>query len=214
MRNLTRFGHVTQSGNDALLCDLTAPIHAGTMASFQLIDGPAYMATGSVRSWRWSISYDGKTSIDIKHNDLPLRIDIPDTTSLGVQGEILLSGNSVVSISQTYQVASVPSVKNMWGSGNNLQRAIIEISTDLAQYIEVAAAATGTKGVSARFIAAVLLIEVTNRPKTGRFDELDEVREEIGELMQQRHGSNLFRNFNLIFSYTNQLVLGRPKCQL
>lgn len=205
---LERYGYVTRAGQDILLCDLTPPVHAGTEIAVELIDGPAFYATGTRREWRMSV---GAVSSDARPNPQPFHGIVADGTSVQIRGELLAGGRTVIDISNTLAVTSDPTVMRVWRSGNNLEKAIIEITTDLAAYITAAANATGANGISPRFLAAVLLIEITNRPKSGRAEELREVYEEIAELMIERHGTSIFRSFNFNIFLHKSIGVGQTK---
>ena len=71
--------------------------------------------------------------------------------------------------------------------------------------------ATGPNGVTERFIAAVLLIEIFNRLKLGRASELSTVEEEVQELVIERHSSGIFSSFNLNLFLHKSIGLGQTK---
>lgn len=207
----TQYGNVTTSGQDALLCDLGSPVHAGTKVSFLLIDGPAYSTAGARRQWRWTVTGGASVEVETRNSPEAFRTVVPDTGAMTVQSELLVNGRVTIDISKTLAVTSDTAVQAVWSSGSNMARAITEITTDLSDYIVAAADATGTNGISPRFLAAVLLIEIRNRPKSGRFSELEDVHEEVGELMIERHGSGLFRSWNLNIYLHKSIGLGQTK---
>lgn len=209
--SLTRFGDVTTSGQDTLLCDLSSPIHAGTLVSFQIIDRPAFSRVGARRQWRWTVTGGSSPITEIKSDPKPFRFVVPSAGSVTVRGELLVDEIVVIDISKTLAVTSTGAVQTSWNSGSNLSKAITEITTDLSDYITSGANSTGANGISPRFLASVLLIEVTNRPKSDRFSELDSVGEDVSELMLERQGNGLFRHFNLNIHLHRSIGVGQTK---
>lgn len=211
MRPLDFYAHVTRSGQDALLSDLGPVIHAGTEASFELILGPAFFAQDTSVSYRWEWTAGSSSGTQNVSGPQRFALTIPAESSVTVTATELLNGTAARSVSGAYTITNDPAVASVWASGAALQRAITEITTDLAPFIRLAAASTGANGVTERFIAAVLLIEITNRPKSGRIAEINEVREEIVEIMMQRHRRTFFDRFNLNLFLHKSFGLGQTK---
>ncbi|XXX80126.1 hypothetical protein WMF30_15270 [Sorangium sp. So ce134] len=99
---------------------------------------------------------------------------------------------------------------SLW-TGTQYEMATVELVHDFKSYIEDAARRTGSNGVSARFIASVLCIEIANRPRRDRQGEVEDVREEIAELTLERHRRNIEDLFNANFFLDVSFGVGQMK---
>lgn len=213
-RNLDPYGYVVRGVTRALMVDLSQPVQVGTEVSAELIQFGSELWPQQVRfSVRWTLTAGSSSGTTLALNpDEPYRFTIPDEASVQIRAELLNNdATTSIDLSMTLTCTNDAVRRTAWSSGNNYERAAAELSADLFQYIEDAANATGANGVSARFVASVLAIEISNRPKTGRATELDEVRDEIIEIVFERHRRHYFDQFNINLYLHRSIGVGQTK---
>ncbi len=192
-RNLDRYGHVVHGSTRALVVDLTPDLQVGTEVSAELVQfGAEIWSESASFSVRWTLTAGASSNFVVLEPDDPFRFSVPAASSVDLRAELLNRGATTsIDLSQILACNNVSTHRMAWERGSNSDKAVAELAGDLFDYIEHAARATGSNGVSARFVAAVLFIEIYNRPKSGRAAELDEVREETIELVFERHRRDL-----------------------
>ncbi len=213
-RHLDRYGYVVRGSTRALVVDLGPSVQVGTEVSAELIQfGSELWPQRVLFSVRWTLTAGSSSSTTLTLNpDEPYRFTVPDEASVQIRAELLNDGATTsIDLSMTLTCTNDAGHRTAWISGNNYERAAAELSADLFQYIEDAASATGANGISARFVASVLAIEITNRPKAGRAAELDEVRDEIIDIVFERHRRNYFDRFNMNLYLYRSIGVGQTR---
>lgn len=184
--NPQAFGQATQGQTRTLICDLTSPLVVGSNPHYCLVQtGDEISALGSKTTYRWSVSSfgDGTSQSQIgQAPDLVIPCETPGKYRVAV--EVLCDGEltgMVFVLDQEVVAEDSTLTKSLANMDSDAAATYRELVNDFGQYIRSAAEATGPFGVSARFVAAILMIEVSNRPKDGRDSELKSVKENLYE---------------------------------
>ncbi len=182
------FGPATSHAGRDLICDLTSPIAVGSEPRDRL--GPPEAGDIPDDRWttyRWTVRRraDGCPIWRTVTADPEVRIAAaaPGRYLLEVA---VLSGETPtgVRLSLDHDVELEPAAltAGLRGASAAVAQAMRELVTELRPYILEAAAATGDRGITARFLAAVMFVEALGRPKAVRERELDEVGALLGAL--------------------------------
>lgn len=187
VRDLTKYGSVYSGSSRSLVSELTDPLFAGTVAGFELVQsGPELWSANATIQNHWKITLDGTTQELIKDVDERVFITLPSSGKVTIKAKAFNSNSTAPSGTDVEHIFSTTSnpVEALWRSGNSIAWAVAELTTEAKDYVEAAAAATGANGVTARFLASVLCIEVSNRPKNNRYGEALKVKKDVLERLQ------------------------------
>lgn len=208
-----KYGHVTYGTTRALVSDLTPSFYAGTRNTFDLLQfGQELWSSDTTFSWTWIVSHGDILTSQTFSENKPYLLHIPDAPEVTVKIELVANGiTSDIVIENTYPITSNPNIIDLWNNRSPITRAALELVTDFKQYVIDAADATGSHGISPRFLASVLYIEISNRSKIipedasyrsrlthpSRHEEIMRSQEQLFELTLERHGTGLFDGFNV-----------------
>jgi hypothetical protein len=213
MTNIQEYGHVTSGSTRSLMADLTPPLCHGSEIAIELLQhGPELWPSNTRFQWRWEVKHGDETVIEVTSSErYTYRIPSNSTsTDLSVKCTLTNRGaDTNISIDSQYSCRA-GSYSSFW-EGDPAQRATVELINDFKNYIEDAAQRTGPDGVSARLIACVLFIEISNRPRSERQEEVEEVSEEIAELTYERHRQNFFDSLNTNIFLHKSFGVGQVK---
>ena len=185
-----QYGQAISNFTRHLICDLTSPITLKSKPRYKIGQhGAELWSTGIVFSYRWTkfkLNRTNSKQVFQKTTRKP-EIHIP-AKALGqyrVEVEVLTNGNFSgikLGLNQDVVPENNQLTQQLKGTRANYAQTMRELVNDFRQYIIQSANATGNNGITPRFLAAVLFIEVSNRPKEGREDELNDVDDNLRTL--------------------------------
>ena len=173
-----------------LISDLTTPITVGSAPRFELIQHGAELWNPDTEvTYRWSITDNTSGNVVFKETttEPTTRIRASRAGNYTVNVTVLGNGQPAatsITMNQTVEAEDSFLTTNLSGATDGQASTYRELVNDFRPYINDGATATGANGITPRFLASVLFIEVLNRPKEGREDELEGVGEAIGDLQQ------------------------------
>lgn len=186
------FGDVSVGISRHLICDLLSPITIGSEQKFELVQHRAEIwEEGTKMTYRWTITEnDSGNIIHQETTDQPKlkkKADTPGKYKI----EVLAMVNDAptnIRITMNQWVIPEDSVLTVYldTCAAEQAKAYREIVNDFKTYIIDAANETGRHGISPRFLAAVLLLEIYHRPKEKREREIECVTESFAILQRER----------------------------
>jgi hypothetical protein len=166
-----------------LICDLASPITVGATLRCELLQvAPELWAYPTRHTFRWFVSRRSGAQVTSEQtitDTNELRIGTSTTGNLTVAVRVLANGSPTqMRFSLDRRVIDEdPHFAHLLGTSRLDETTARELIFDFGPYIIQSSAATGGHGVPSRLAAAVLYIEMFNRPKADRENELREVRE-------------------------------------
>lgn len=172
-------GQATSNAARHLICDLASPLAVGSEPRYRLGPPGAVRASAECQ-YRWTVRrrHDGYPIWQTVTAAPELRLTAAARGRYLVEVDILADGTPTgTCLSLDHDVEPEPGVLTtvLRGASPVVAQAVRELLTDFRRYIIDAAAATGPDGVTARFLASMLVIEILRRPKEAREGDLDEV---------------------------------------
>jgi len=213
MNTFEEYGYTSKLGDTRLLiADLTPPLYHGSEVAIECLQHGAELWSSDCNfTYKWDIeTTPTQNNIQLITASERVTYTIPNINELKIHFTLQNRGDDTNHSLDLNFNCQTGAYSSFWKQKNS-NKAIVELIQDLKPYIEDAAKFTGTKGVTARFIASVLYIEISNRPKSDRQDEIEEVAEEILELTFQRHRKNFFDMFNTNFFLHKSFGVGQMK---
>lgn len=180
--DFSKYGYVAHGDTRSLISDLTPPLRFGSEVAIELLQHGAELWEANPKfSWEWQVvSSAGTTTTETDKERFTYLIQTADK-NLKVQCTLKDKGKPT-SICLALDFALVAGPYEAFWAKDNEDKAIVELIHDLHDYIESAAKSTGPNGVSARFIASVLFIEISNRRKQDRQPEIEAMANAIAKI--------------------------------
>lgn len=176
-----------------MISDLTSPITLGSEPRYEVMKNahnagnhPNHNST----EFQWRVvSETGELIHEKKSKDRSIRIPAKALGGMVVSVTILKNG---VPVGEPLEMSQ--QVVEPWDVQGNIgpvpfilpHSDRFELVNNLKDYVIDAAAATGPKGISARFLAGVMFAEIGARPKEGREEELATVENPIRDMVHGR----------------------------
>lgn len=164
-----------------LVCDLPSPLVVGAEPWYRLGAPAGAGASGAGGcTYRWAVREraDGSPVWRTSTDKPELRIAAAAPGRYLLEVSVLAGGTPTgvrLSLDHDVEVEPAPLTAVLARSNASVASAMRELVTELRPYIIAAAAATGPTGITARYLAAVLFMELLGRPRAVRERELDEV---------------------------------------
>lgn len=181
LRGFGDYGQATQDTTRHLICDLTSPIVLGSEPRYELGQhGDELWASDTRNTYQWKVTErnSGRVRWQATTNQPQVRIPATSPGQLRVEVLVLANGNPSpirLSLDQDIVAENSALTSSLAGKDADSARTLRELVNDFQTYITTAAQSTGPTGITPRVLASVLYIEVFNRPKQGREEEIDDV---------------------------------------
>ena len=189
-------GQVEHNSTRHLVSDLTSPITVGSVPKYELMQhGQEIWAADSIFTYQWEIIDNGtNTTVASFVTESPeTEVQASIAGNYTVRVTVLSNGqttSNTISLQQQVQAEDAALTTALTGVDNRRATTYRELVNDFSGYITDAANSTGAQGISPRFLASVLFIEILNRPKEEQRDpEIETVEEDI---RTQERGGTLF----------------------
>jgi hypothetical protein len=172
-------GQCSSGAGRYLICELTSPIAVGTEPCYRLgPPGAERSSTDRLYSYQWTVRRrsDNRQVWQTVTASPEIRITAAAPGEYSVEVVVLSDGTPgdvCLALDQDVKLEAPALTAELGGTSSDVARAMRELVTDLHEYIALAAAATGPRGIPARLLASVLYIEILSRPKASRESELD-----------------------------------------
>lgn len=182
------FGQATSGTTRNLICDLTSPIVVGAQPLYRLgLHGQELWSSNYRLTYRWIVRDRANDNVVAQSvtSEPSNRIPANAPGRYRVEVTILNRGRptqSTLSLDQDFVNEDAALATGLTEANTTHSNTMRELVNDFRQYIIDSAAATGANGITALFLASVLYVEVSNRPKAGREDEVGDVDEVLRTL--------------------------------
>jgi|GEM_PF-6283100 len=179
------FGQTTNSATRSLICDLSSPVKQGSTGRMEVFQtGAEVSRLGAAEAYEWRIfSVDQDKYVSSKKSQSPIRnIYYGTPGNYRTEVNIFIDGRMFSSLKLEQTVEAEDSFLTSSVAGSPDAKAYRELVNDFNTYIIDAANSTGVNGITPRMLASVLKIEISNRPKEGRLEEIENVKENYTEL--------------------------------
>jgi hypothetical protein len=174
-------GQATSHAARHLICDLASPLAVGSEPRYRLgPPGAMRPSPDCLYQYRWTLRRrkDNAPVWQTVTAAPDLRLTAAARGRYLMEVDILADGTSTgICLSLDHDVEAEPALLTtvLRGASPVVAQAVRELLIDFRRYIIDAAAATGPDGITARFLAAILVIEILRRPKEARESDLDEI---------------------------------------
>lgn len=179
--DLDQFGQAASGVTRNLICDLTSPIRIGSQPFYRMAQhGDELWSANPRHTYQWTVRRRSNNAVVSQQVTATPEVRIPATAAGQFRIEAMVLSNgaasaATVSLDQDVIAEDAALTAGLATADPRVAATMRELVNDFRQYIIDGAQATGPNGITPRVLASVLYIEVLNRPKPGREQEVNDV---------------------------------------